>query len=64
MVDDSYIAEAVAYLQGSAYCGNGGDHTPDCESSIAQAIPVAMAVLSEAIPAQGETLCQDVLGVC
>merc|ERR1712203_1259998 len=64
MVDDSYISEAVAYLQGAAYCGNGGDHPPDCENSIAQAIPVAMAVLSEAIPAQGETLCQDVLGVC
>merc|ERR1711993_90701 len=64
MVDDSYIAEATSYLQGPAYCGNGGEHTPDCEGTIAQAIPVAMQVLSEAIPAQGETLCQDVFGVC
>ena len=64
MVDSSYIAEAVTYLQGPAYCGNGGDHTPDCEGTIAQALPVAMAVLSEAIPAQGDHLCQEVVGVC
>ena len=64
MTDESYTSEIIAYLQGPAYCGNGGDHTPDCDNAIAEAMPIALQVLSQALPAQGEELCQDVLGVC
>merc|ERR1712036_200236 len=64
MTQDTYVQEAVEYLSGPAYCGNGGEHMPNCEEMVAQAIPQALQILGQAIIAQTESLCQDVLGVC
>ena len=64
MTQDTYVQEAVEYLSGPAYCGNGGEHMPNCEEMVAQSIPQALQILGQAIIAQTESLCQDVLGVC
>jgi len=64
MTQDNYIQEAVEYLSGPGYCGDGGDHMENCPAQIAEAIPAALAILGQAIIAQTESLCQEVLGVC
>merc|ERR1711874_393464 len=63
MTADQYVQEAVESLSGPAYCGDG-THDENCPAQIAEAIPQALAILGQAIIAQTESLCQDVLGVC
>jgi len=58
------MRKLVAHMQGPAYCGDGKEHTEDCEGNIANAIPAAMEVLSQAIPARGEGICHSALGIC
>merc|ERR550539_478636 len=56
MNDEVYVAEAVAYLQGDAYCGNGGEHLPDCAEKVAENLPTALKILSEALYEQEKEL--------
>merc|ERR1719187_3018888 len=64
MADEENIGWVVAHMQGEAYCGNGGEHTQDCEGNVAMSIPVAMKLLSEAIPDRGEGICYKAQKVC
>jgi len=64
MTQQTYVDEAIVYLQGPAYCGDGGEHMENCEEAIGANIGNALAILGQAIIAQTESLCQDVIGVC
>ena len=64
MANNVIIQVLVAHMQGPAYCGDGKEHTEDCEENIANAIPAAMAVLSKGIPEKGEGICHSSFGIC
>merc|ERR1711975_164136 len=64
MVNQQYVDELVEYMQGPAYCGDGGDHIEGCPDVIAIAMPQTLIVLSQALPELSTQLCQESLGVC
>merc|ERR1712055_175864 len=64
MTQEEYVQEAITFLQGPGYCGDGGEHMENCEEAIATNLGMALEILSQSIVAQAVEHCQEILGVC
>merc|ERR1711953_281752 len=62
-VQQIYIDDIIAFLQGEAYCGVHTDH-PTCTEDIAALMPAALPVLASVLTVQAPEICRDNVGVC
>merc|ERR1711936_307216 len=62
-VQQTYIDDIIAFLQGEAYWGAHTDH-PTCTEDIAALMPAALPVLASLLTAQAPEICRDNVGVC
>merc|ERR1719458_2501676 len=62
-VEQTYIDDIIAFLQGEAFCGAHTDQA-SCPEDIAALMPAALPVLASLLTVQAPEICRDNVGVC